>query len=111
MKEIKIDINNLLNIVQFKHPLLDRLKNFVDTFDGTNTEELLFLVYTSVATIMRLNELEVTKKGYDQLETIYERFEEQMSTLRKEYDCIKDGKTPPKPFNIGKNSGKAKKLN
>ena len=108
--EDKEKLKSLIDSLKYDSPVIDEIKVFLDSYDGTNVNDLNMLVFALVTFIMGVQEMEVRADGYDTLEFETAMFEEQMDELKKDFEKLNSGKLPDQPFtsNPGSNNPEAK---
>jgi|GEM_PF-5198728 len=78
-------------------PLKDAIVGFLETYDGTNKEELDILVFALLTTLVRMDDLEVKEDAYDALLLDKELFDLDISEIKRRYSELISGKFLPDP--------------
>ena len=77
-EEIKQTYIEMIDALGYEAPFLNTVKNFIKTYDGSETEEFHALMLETIALIVNAGELQVKADAYDDLEKLKERQSEKM---------------------------------
>lgn len=79
-------------------PIVVALKNFIETYDGTNEPELIKFLIPIIGIINRFEELEIKAMGFDEILKVSSEQKVQMKELKKDFERIQKGEGPLDPF-------------
>jgi endo-alpha-1,4-polygalactosaminidase (GH114 family) len=99
MKEeiIKTYIEMIDNL-GYEAPFLDTVKNFIKTYDGSDTKEFHALMIETIALIVNAGGLQVKADAYDALEKADEKKQEEMEELVASFEGEEDEENIPIPL-------------
>lgn len=78
-------------------PVAEALINFIEKYEGENTEEFGNLMAKTIVLLLEYEEARIKAEGYDKLSQIRGDFEKQMNVIKEEYKDLEAGKLPANP--------------
>ncbi len=96
-KAMKNKITKMLDTLNYDADFVASVKDFIDSYDGTNQESFIALMTQIVLLIMYVQKLEAKAKGFDELSASQEDFKIGLNKIRDDYERISSGKKVSEP--------------
>ena len=97
MNDTKENIIKLLDKLNYDKGFVDTIKNFINSYNGTNEQEFSALMYQLVIYVMYVQELEQKAKGFDGINEANEDFLIAANRIKSDFERITAGKDLPNP--------------
>lgn len=91
----------LLNKLDPNDPIVRVVRDFVESYDGTNYKELELLCLSLVGLILQVDELNLVSAGYDKLVQINEEVNAEIEELRENWKAVQADGVPEPPVASG----------
>lgn len=95
--DMKNKITKMLDGLNYEADFVASIKDFVDSYDGTNQADFVALMTQIVILIMYVQKLEAKAKGFDELSESQEDFKIGLNKIRDDYEKISSGKNVSEP--------------
>ncbi|OGC68567.1 hypothetical protein A2415_05500 [candidate division WWE3 bacterium RIFOXYC1_FULL_39_7] len=89
---------SLIESLNYDSPVIDEIKVFINSYNGTNINDLNMLVFAIVTFIMGVQEMEVRAEGFDSMEYENALFQDKLAEMKRQYEILNSGKLPKEPF-------------
>lgn len=100
---------DLLQKIEIDPDIKNPLLNFIESYDGTNHEDLTVLILTNVFLLSKYAQLELKALAYDAMAENNKDYKEQLAALKAEYERFNKDKAPAQqPHVSGKDTSNAK---
>ncbi|OGC50498.1 hypothetical protein A2716_04820 [candidate division WWE3 bacterium RIFCSPHIGHO2_01_FULL_40_23] len=96
-KEIKEKYINLLDNLKSEDPVVAHLKEFIETYDGSDEKNLHKLLLSVIRLLIVNGEALVKAKYYDKLSKSKEGFDQEFNKIAGQFDEIVNDTEPPVP--------------
>lgn len=91
-KEMKNKFVKMLDSLNYDADLVVSIKEFINSYDGTNQKSFMVLMTQMVVFLMYVQKLEAKAKGFDELSNSHEDFKIELNKMRDDYERIISGK-------------------
>lgn len=91
-KEMKDKFIKMLDSLNYEADFIASIKDFINSYDGTNEESFIVLMTQIVIFIMYVQKLEAKAKGFDELSDSSEDFKIGLNKMKDDYEKIVSGK-------------------
>ncbi len=95
--DMKNKITKMLGSLNYDADFVASVKDFIDSYDGTNQGSFMALMTQIVLLIMYVQKLEVKAKGFDELSESQEDFKIELNRIKDDYDRVSSGKNVSEP--------------
>lgn len=101
INNIKEKLVKMIESIEFEEEIKQTYIEFIKSYDGTNHADFAMAMYTAGLLIMRVSELEVKAKGFDEIKESEVVFQKRMEDLKVQFEALQKGVKPPFP-SLGK---------
>ncbi|MFC1722353.1 hypothetical protein ACFL0C_01750 [Patescibacteria group bacterium] len=96
-QETKKNYIEMIEKLNSKLSLSENLKEFVNTYDGTNEEETHLMVASAVGALIKYEQAKIKADGYDEVVGANKDFNEWFDGVKNEYKMLEQGIMPTAP--------------
>jgi hypothetical protein len=97
MEQKKEQLIQLIDGLNYGKDFVETIKDFINTYNGTNEDEFFALMYQMVIYVMYVQELEQKAKGFDELGESNENFVAAANKIKSDFEKISAGKSIEDP--------------
>ena len=90
-KDMKNKFIKMLDNLNYDADFVASIKDFIDSYDGTNEKSFVALMTQLIIFIMYVQKLEAKAKGFDDLSTSNEDFKIELNKMKADYEKIMSG--------------------
>lgn len=88
----------LIDSLEYDKEYSDILKDFVNTYDGSNIKQLRTVMLGLIILMMSYQEIKIKADGFDALEYDNEEYKKKVSDIKRDFDNLNKGELPQSPF-------------
>jgi len=86
---------DLIGKIQIDPDLKGPIVDFIQTYDGTNTNDFKFLVLSLIFLLSKFGELEIKAAAFDAISENNEDYKAELEALKQEYNKFMENQLPP----------------
>jgi hypothetical protein len=94
-KQVRQAYIDLIDKIQVDSDMKGPIIDFIQTYDGTNTNDLKFLVLSLIFILNKFGELEIKAAAFDAISENNEDYKAELAALKQEYNNFMENQLPP----------------